>query len=102
MTETINLVISICGIIGGLGTAGAVIWRVIKPALQLKDRVNDIERKLGNDFAMLNELAQLNHTQSLALVAMINHMIDGNSIDALKKTRDQMQRDLLHDEVHPR
>ena len=102
MTETINLIISICGIIGGLGTAGAVIWRVIKPALQLKDRVNDIERKLGNDFAMLNELAQLNHTQSLDLIAMINHMIDGNSIESLKKTRDQMQRDLLQHEVKPK
>ena len=101
MTETINLVVSICGLIGGLGTAGAVIWRVIKPALQLKDRVDAIERKLSNAFEMLNALAQLNHTQSLSLVSLINHMIYGNSIDALKKTRHQMQRDLLHAQVHP-
>ena len=97
--ETMNLVISICGIIGGLGTAGAVIWKVIRPALQLVGRVDKMERKLSHDYAAIQTITTLNHSQNLALIAMINHMIDGNSIEALKRTRDQMQRDLLSHEV---
>ena len=93
--ETMNLVISICGIIGGLGTAGAVIWKVIRPALHLVGRVDKMERKLQSDYNAIQTITTLNHSQNLALIAMINHMIDGNSIEALKRTRDQMQRDLL-------
>lgn len=97
--ETMNLVISICGIIGGLGTAGAVIWKVIRPALHLVGRVDKMERKLQSDYNAIQTITTLNHSQNLALIAMINHMIDGNSIEALKRTRDQMQRDLLSHEV---
>ena len=93
--ETMNLVISICGIIGGLGTAGAVIWKVIRPALHLVGRVDKMERKLQSDYNAIQTITTLNHSQNLALIAMINHMINGNSIEALKRTRDQMQRDLL-------
>lgn len=97
--KTMNLVISICGIIGGLGTAGAVIWKVIRPALHLVGRVDKMERKLQSDYNAIQTITTLNHSQNLALIAMINHMIDGNSIEALKRTRDQMQRDLLSHEV---
>ena len=97
--ETMNLVISICGIIGGLGTAGAVVWKVIRPALQLVGRVDKMECKLSHDYNAMQTISALNHSQNLALIAMINHMIDGNSIEALKRTRDQMQRDLLSHEV---
>ena len=95
----IGTILSICGVIGGLGTAGAVIWKVIRPALQLVGRVDKMECKLSHDYNAIQTISALNHSQNLALIAMINHMIDGNSIEALKRTRDQMQRDLLSHEV---
>ena len=98
MIDLMSTILSICGVIGGLGTAGAVIWKVIRPALQLVGRVDKMERKLSHDYAAIQTITTLNHSQNLALIAMINHMIDGNSIEALKRTRDQMQRDLLRHE----
>ena len=98
MIDPMSTILSICGVIGGLGTAGAVIWKVIRPALQLVGRVDKMERKLQSDYAAIQTISALNHSQNLALIAMINHMIDGNSIEALKRTRDQMQRDLLSHE----
>ena len=102
MADLTQLLLSLCGGISVVGGAAAILWRWLKPVLGVQTRVAEIERKLSHDFDAIHSLAALNQTQNLALLAMINHMIDGNSIDALKKTHDRMQRELLQTDVNPK
>lgn len=76
-----------------------MIWKVIRPPSIWWAGWTRWSSKLQSDYNAIQTITTLNHSQNLALIAMINHMIDGNSIEALKRTRDQMQRDLLSHEV---
>lgn len=91
---------TIAGVLGAivlLGNAGAVIFKWIRPALDVKKRVEDLERKTANDYKAILELKrtvekceQVNRIHLTVLLNTVNHMIDGNGTDEFKKTRDDI------------
>lgn len=100
---------TIAGIAGAivlLGNAGAIIFRWIRPALEVKKRVEDLERKSANDYQAILKLRQtvdkceqVNKLHLTVLLNTVNHMIDGNGTDEFKKTRDdivKMLADINH------
>lgn len=87
---TFAQIIAVLGYIVLIGNVGAVIYKVIKPAIQMQDRVDELERHDKADYARIQKLEELSKAQCKMLLVMIDHMIDGNNVDKMKKTRDQI------------
>ena len=79
------------------GNVGAVIFKVVKPSLDIRKRVDELERhdesdherlqKLEESLQALQDLTRANYKMQLV---MIDHMIDGNNVEKMKKTRDDI------------
>lgn len=61
------------------------------PAKRLTDTVAEHEKKLINDDKRLNQQDADNQMMLKCLFVLINHDIDGNGIDKLKSTREELQ-----------
>lgn len=66
-----------------------------QPVNSLETKVNEHEEKLKRDYERLNELEGANRIQMRALMAMLHHEIDGNSIEGLKKAYEEIQKYLI-------
>lgn len=66
-----------------------------QPVNSLESKVNEHEEKLKKDHERLNELEEANRIQMRALMAMLHHEIDGNSIEGLKKAYEEIQQYLI-------
>lgn len=89
------MVLSICGAISIIGGAGAVIMKIIRPAFKMSKRVEMLEKHDQSDFERMRALENMQKQQSKCLAAIANHMIDGNGIDNMKKTRDELLRSII-------
>lgn len=72
------------------GNVGAVIYKVIKPSLDIKKRVEELERHDRQDFDTIKNLQELNKAQCKMLLVIIDHMIDGNHVEKMKETREHI------------
>ncbi len=95
----------VAGVLGGivlLGNAMSVLSKWISPAISTKERIEKIEREIAelqkhekNDLEALERIEAANIAQCQAMLCLINHMIDGNGICEMKKTRDEIQELIL-------
>lgn len=83
-------VVAICGLIVLAGNVGAVIYKVIKPSMDIRSRVDLLEQHDKADYEHIQKLSELNNAQCKMLLVIIDHMIDGNNVDRMKKTRDHI------------
>lgn len=81
-----------------IGAAAAVLHKIIKPFSNVKVTVEHNVEEIGKlkqhekkDYETLQELQEMNKAQCVALLNIINHMIDGNGIQQMKETRDEIQ-----------
>ena len=93
--EIWQTVLSIFGGIAIIGSASAALYRWIRPAIKIKLKVMELERKHDADYKLLQELDQTMKMQTRLLLAMINHQIDGNEIEKMKTLRDELQESFL-------
>lgn len=97
----------IAAVLGGVvlaGNAGAIIYKWIRPALDVKKDVEELDRRTKQDYEALQRIqASLDRIESkqraliVSEVAVINHMIDGNNVLKMQETRDKIQQLLLDD-----
>lgn len=103
MWEDISPYLSAVVLIGG---AGAVIWKLLKPVFALvKDfkafrREYEMDKKNATDRLSKLEGHDQNDAETFrgiekALLSIVNHMIDGNGIEALKAARNDLQELIL-------
>ena len=95
-TIFMNTFLTICGGIGIIGAAGAVIFRVIKPALALQERINELDCKytdLKSDLESLTKGTQLLLSCTIALLN--NSVSGGNDSENLKKNLNQLNDFLI-------
>lgn len=105
ITEFGKMLVVLCGGIITLAEAGKVIYNMAKPGLSLKkrvekleevsdpgikDRIDSLEHKADADYKAIMKLHDLNAGMCQAIIALMNHEIDGNHIDGLKKRRDDL------------
>lgn len=90
MGDTFTQVMAICGVISAIGGAGAVIYKIVHPAFRLTKRVEVVEKHQEKDYKRLTTIEDMQRQQSKALAALLNHQIDGNGIDGMKKIRDEL------------
>lgn len=74
-----------------LGNMFKTLGTWFAPAKKLTDMVEDHEEKLKNDNQRLNKQDADNQMMLKCLFVLINHDIDGNGIDKLKATREELQ-----------
>lgn len=96
---------TIAGIAGAIvliGNAGAILFKWIRPALQIKEKVRALEEHDRKDFETLKRIeeitSKIERQQRMMMVSQVstlNHMIDNNNISEMKKTRDRIQQMLI-------
>ena len=74
-----------------LGNMFKTLGGWLAPAKRLTEAVEEHERKLKNDDVRLNQQDADNQMMLKCLFVLINHDIDGNGIDKLKSTREELQ-----------
>lgn len=87
-------------IVGGLGlitALGAGIKYLLTPVInyntkqkEIDQKFNDAYEKLDNDNKRLNRLEDDNQQILLTLLVLLQHDIDGNDIEALKKRKAEL------------
>ena len=65
------------------------------PVNNLETTVQKHDERLRNDHERLTDLEKANRIQMRALMAMLHHEIDGNSVDGLKQSYDEIQQYLI-------
>ena len=91
----IEQILAVCGGISIIVGAGAVIYKIIYPALQFSQRVEQLEEHSENDYQRLKGLEEMQKQQSKCLAAMLNHQITGNGIENMKKIRDELLESII-------
>lgn len=90
----------VAAILGGIvliGNAGAVVFKWLRPAMNVKRDVEQLQRDVAHmrehekkDLETLKTIKDMNKMQSRAMLDIVNHMIDGNHVEQMKKTRDDI------------
>ena len=93
--EYVQMILAICGAVAVIGGAGAVIAKVIRPALQINKRVTDLEARSEKDYRRILEIQEMQKAQTRCLVALLNHQITGNGIESMKKIRDELMESII-------
>jgi hypothetical protein len=93
-----ELIAGVAGAVVLIGNAGAMIYKWIRPALMVKQKVEELDRRTVNDFEAIKEMReaiersdQVNQLHLNVMLKMLNHMIDGNGKEEMRKTRDDIQ-----------
>jgi hypothetical protein len=93
--EAIQTILAICGGISILGGAGAVIFKVVKPAIIVGKRLSELEEKSKLDYKSLQDMAEANKAMCSALLAILDHQIYGNHIEELEKAKEKIREYLI-------
>lgn len=105
--NTFELLVLVCG---GLMTIcnfcmiiASIIGKVKSPYKELKTELDEVKNKLkehdsffDSDKKKLDMLEEGNRVTQKALLALLAHGIDGNSISAMTEARDELQKYLIN------
>lgn len=94
----------VVGLPGAINTVGSAIEKVVKAKKaisapneeqdrrlkDLEERMDGVERKLGDDRKELNEIHESNRINALALIALLDHSLDGNNVDQMKNAKNEL------------
>lgn len=91
-----------CGIIASVGAATAVISRWLTPFRKMKEEIATLKEEIATlrgyqngDHDRLKDVETGNEKICKCVLAIINHELTGNSVDGMKKARDEMQDYLI-------
>lgn len=62
----------------------------------LEGRMDDVERKLDNDKRHFDAIDASNRVTQVALLALLDHGIDGNNIDQMQHAKEELQTHLIN------
>lgn len=87
---TFNTILQLFGAIAVLGGGIKIIVSAISPYRDLKERMKKAETKAERIDQSLKRIEDAQKIQGKALMELLNHIITGNDIDALKEKYDEM------------
>ncbi len=74
-----------------------VIYKWLSPAFKIKKEVEKNKELIARlqahdskDYEMFAEMREVSKAQCRGLVSILNHMIDGNGVDKMQKTRNEI------------
>lgn len=62
----------------------------------LEERVEKIDRRLNNDNDRLSDIDSSNRVTQRALLALLDHGIDGNNIEQMQHAKEELQNHLIN------
>lgn len=62
----------------------------------LEDKMEEIETKLNNDHARFEVIDSGNRVTQRALLALLDHGIDGNNIEQMQHAKEELQNHLIN------
>lgn len=93
-----DTILAVGGGIVLLGNVCKIIYKVFHPAVKVKQDVEAVKQEVEElknhdrkDYEAIQHLNKMNRAQCNLLLSMMNHMIDGNGIEKMKATRDEIQ-----------
>lgn len=95
-TAFMNRLLLVCGGIAMIGAAGAVIFKMISPAMSLKNRVNELDLKYNEMRSDLEDITKNTKILLTCTIALLNQSInDKKDPEYLKKTQDLLNEFLV-------
>lgn len=103
--ETLLLIGAVVvGLPGAINTIGSAVEKVFKakkamaaPNEEQNKRLDELEKrmtvaesKLNNDHEELTEIHESNRINALALIALLDHSLDGNNITQMQNAKDEL------------
>lgn len=101
-----KMILGLCGMIAAVGGAVAIIAKIFAPIKELERRISELEKvhkedqkandeKFKTDIAAIGQIEEANKKICKCMVALMDHEITGNSIERMKKTRDELNDYLI-------
>lgn len=87
---TFNTILQLFGAIAVLGGGIKIIVSAISPYRDLKERMKKAETKEEGIDQSLKRIEDAQKIQGKALMELLNHIITGNDVDALKEKYDEL------------
>lgn len=84
--DNMDAFLSICGVISIIGSAGAIIVKVIAPAFRLSETVEDLKNHNDNDFKRINSLDRNYRILIKSVVSIIDHIDDKDTLKEIRGT----------------
>ena len=78
-------------ILGGI----SAIWAFLKWALTPLKKVEDHEKRISVLEQATDERRRTDQFMMKSMNAIVNHLIDGNGVDQLKRVRDEYQNEII-------
>ena len=103
----VGLLLAAAGAVNTLGSAGekiVKIWRAAKAPNDQQDdrlekleaRMDKVENMLGNDNKRFENMDSSNRVTQQALLALLDHGIDGNNIEQMQHAKEALQTHLIN------
>ena len=103
---------NVAAILGAIVLIGNALEKIIKAVqalrspenrqneaiIELQERVEEIERKLVNDKYRLDRSDAASRVSQVALIALLEHGINGNNIDQMQQAKKTLQEFLVNHE----
>ena len=78
-----------------IGSVGTVIAKWIKPLMDMKKRLKSLEYYKTEHAKVSEDLQECTHLLCKVMFILLDHEITGNSIEGLKKTREELREYLI-------
>lgn len=78
-----------------IGSVGTVITKWIKPLMDMKKRLKSLEYYKTEHNKVSEDLQECTHLLCKVMFILLDHEITGNSIEGLKKTREELREYLI-------
>ena len=99
--------LALAGAITTIGSAAEKVSKAVKAArapndeqndrlTKLEDRMEKAERKLANDQRHFETIDAGNRVTQLALLALLDHGIDGNNTEQMQHAKEELQQHLIN------
>lgn len=107
VTLAVGGILALSGAVTTVGSAVEKVVKAVKAAKapeqkqnaeieEIKTRLSNVERKLDNDKIHLDNIDAGNRVTQLALLALLDHGIDGNNIDQMQHAKEELQNHLIN------
>lgn len=101
-TEIISVILELFGLVAIVAAGVKGIIYLLTPYRQTKQKIEEHEKRLDeheqylkNDKEKLEALTQLSKDSLRLQLAMVNHAIDGNGIETMKRVREEIQNEIF-------
>ena len=105
--QVVATILAVASAIVLLANAGEKIVKAVQAAKapnvkqderidKLEERMDAAEKKLDNDKRHFDSIDASNRVTQLALLALLDHGIDGNNIDQMQHAKEELQTHLIN------